>query len=169
MISGDAGGETVRREALSAQGKQYGEEQERALGLWVVMNRAMASLHRRIEADIRARGFSQTEWGVLEYLYHKGAQPLAKVGEKILITSGSVTYVIDKLEAKGLIRRVPCESDRRVTWAVLTEAGEALMQVEFPQHAEAVKEALSPLSPAEQEEMERLLKKVGLASSLKAE
>lgn len=140
---------------------RYTPGQERALSLWVVMHRALAALTKVSEEDIRSRGFSITEWGVLEYLHHKGRQTLARVGEQILITSGSVTYVIDKLEGKGLIQRVPCECDRRAIYAELTDQGETLMKREFPFHAEAIRQMLSTLDAEEQEQLKSLLKKVG--------
>lgn len=147
-----------------AEGR-YGPEADRALALWVVINRAFSAMQRVAAADVRRRGFNLTEWGVLEYLYHKGAQPLAKVGREILITSGSVTYVIDKLERKGLIQRIPCASDRRVIYASLTDEGRRLMVREFPGHAEAIKDLMAPLDPREQDELKSLMKRVGLSAS----
>lgn len=143
--------------------ERYGEDVERALSLWVILTRSTNALTRRIHEDIRSRGFSGTEWGVLEYLYHKGPQPMCNIGEKILVTSGSVTYVIDKLEGRGLLRRRPCEEDRRVTFAELTEEGRALMAAEFPKHAQFIRETMAALSPREQEAASALLKKLGLS------
>lgn len=61
-----------------------------------------------------------TEFAVLELLYHKGQQPLQQIGGKILLASGSITYVVDKLEKKGFLERVACPNDRRVTYAAIT-------------------------------------------------
>ena len=47
---------------------------------------------------------------MLELLYHKGRTPLQRIGQQILLTSGSITYTVDKLESKGLLRRVPCRT-----------------------------------------------------------
>ena len=142
---------------------RYGPDTQRALSLWVVMNRAMAALSRRIEEDIRERGFSLTEWGVLEHLYHKGPQPMAKLGDQILVTSGSVTYVVDKLEARGLVKRDPCRHDRRIIYAVLTERGTRVMQDEFPKHAATITSIMSVLTQEEQETAKELLKRLGLS------
>lgn len=138
------------------------ENIQQSLSLWVVMHRALATLTRRAESDIRGRGFSLTEWGVLEYLYHKGRQPLAKIGRKVLITTGSVTYVIDNLERRGFVERQRCENDRRIIYAALTDQGEAVMKAEFPQHALAIHEMMGPLNPSEKETVKALLKKLGL-------
>lgn len=147
------------------EGSRYGAGADRALSLWVVMHRAFAALQRVAAADIRSRGFNPTEWGVLEYLYHKGTKPLADVGREILITSGSVTYVIDKLETRGLLQRIPCTSDRRVIYAALTDKGRELMAREFPGHAAVIERLMAPLSPEEQELLRSLMKRVGLSAA----
>ena len=150
---------------MQSQVGRYGPETLRALSLWVVMNRAMASLSRKIEGDIRERGFSLTEWGVLEHLYHKGPQPMAKLGDQILVTGGSVTYVVDKLEKRGLVRRDPCQHDRRIIYAVLTESGTHVMQDEFPKHAAKITSIMSVLNQEEQESVRELLKRLGLSAA----
>lgn len=158
----------MRLEGGEAEGRRisYGPDRDRALSLWVVFSKAYHSVAREIESDIRRRGFANpTEWAVLEYLYHKGRQPLGKIGEHILITSGSVTYVIDQLEREGYIRRARCTQDRRVIYGELTEKGRKLMEREFPEHAEAIRQVMSALAPESQESLRRLLKELGLAAA----
>jgi len=151
--------------AVGGDGGRYGDAADRALSLWVVIHRAYAALQKVAAADIRSRGFNPTEWGVLEYLYHKGTQPLAQVGREILITSGSVTYVIDKLETRGLLQRIPCPNDRRVIYASLTEKGRELMAREFPGHAAVIQQLMAPLDPGEQELLKSLMKRIGLSAA----
>ena len=66
---------------------------------------------------------SITEFSVLEVLYQKGKQTIQQIGNSILISSGSMTYVIDKLEQKGLLNRNACPDDRRVIHVTLTDDG----------------------------------------------
>src|SRR5690349_7706650 len=99
------------------------EATSRALKLFVILSRAAASVGEHARQDILRHGLSVSEFGVLEYLWHKGPQPLGEVAERILLTTGSVTYVIDQLEKQGLVRRRPCPTDRRVIYAELTDAG----------------------------------------------
>src|SRR5256712_4812946 len=89
------------------------------LRLWVVLARAFDSVERHARASIARFGLGTTEFGVLEVLYHKGELPVCEVQRRILIESGSTTYVLDKLVDRGLVRRVPSESDRRVTLLAL--------------------------------------------------
>src|SRR5256885_16008165 len=52
-----------------------------------------------------------------------GALPLGKVGERLQVHRTSVTNIVDKLEADGLVQRVPHAADRRTTLAEVTDAG----------------------------------------------
>ncbi len=69
-------------------------------------------------------------------LYHKGDQPVQKVAEKILVTSGTITYVINKLEKKELVVRRKCEKDKRIFYVSLTEKGREFISDIFPKHKE---------------------------------
>lgn len=130
------------------------------------MNRAINALREQIANDVRRRGFENpTEWAVLEFLYHKGPQSLSAVADRILICNASVTYVVDKLEAQGLLERRPCPEDRRIKFAALTPKGEAVLAREFPGHAEFVRRLLSSLTSAQQVELRSLLKQVGFAAT----
>lgn len=131
------------------------------LKAWVVLARAMDAISDRVKEDLRRHQLNSTEFGVLSVLYKRGDTPLQQIGDQILITSGSVTYVIDKLEKRGLIERIACPSDRRVTYASLTDDGKALMDVVYPQHIEIFKDIYGPLSDEETKQLISLLKRVG--------
>ncbi|WP_078552716.1 MarR family winged helix-turn-helix transcriptional regulator [Bacillus alkalicellulosilyticus] len=133
-----------------------------SLKLLIVLTRAYESIIAHIEKDIRGYGLNPTEFGVLELLFHKGEQPLQKIGEQILITSGSITYVVDKLEKKRLLKRVSCDKDRRITYAHVTEEGKKLMEDIFPTHWDRIEEITAGISDTEKEELIVLLKKLGL-------
>lgn len=70
--------------------------------------------------------------------------------------------MIDKLEKAKLIERVPDASDRRVTYAALTNLGRNKMDIVFPAHANRITESFSHLTTAEQDQLADLLKKLGL-------
>src|SRR5690625_2966911 len=99
-------------------------EEELSLKAFVVLTRSLESVKSRIEEDIKQLGLNPTEFAVLELIYSKGNQPIQKIGEKILIASSSITYVVDKLEKKNYLKRKPCPKDRRVTHAKIGRAEE---------------------------------------------
>lgn len=136
-------------------------EEEISLKLFVVLSRALQSVKKRIEEDIKTLGLNPTEFAVLELIYNKGEQPIQKIGEKVLIASSSITYVVDKLEKKDLLKRVPCPTDRRIIYASITEKGKELMDEVFPQHKKAINEILSGVNLEEKELLIEKLKKLG--------
>lgn len=142
----------------------YGESADTALKLLVVLSRAYRAVAEHTRRDMERHGLGPTEFGVLEVLYHKGPLLVGEVGSRILLTSGSTTYVVDKLEQRGLVRRRPCESDRRALYVELTRDGEALIERIFPEHAKAVEAAMAGLTPAEQRTATKLLKRLGLSA-----
>lgn len=142
----------------------YDEATQRALRLFVVLTRSYNSVVEHSRRDIARSGLSPSEFAVLELLYHKGPTPLGAIAERILLTTGSITYVIDQLEKEGLAQRIACPKDRRVCYADLTESGRAKISSLFPQHAEAIRRAVAGLSAEEQEAVTKLLKRLGLTA-----
>ena len=133
-----------------------------ALKLFVVLSRAHQALAARASRDVDPSGLSLTEFAVLEALYHKGALTAGDVSRLVLMQSGSLTYVIDKLVKRRLMRRRRCAEDRRVTYLDLTVAGRSLLHRLWPGHAAAIAEAAGGLTLAEKRLAARLLKKLGL-------
>ncbi|MCY7769607.1 MarR family transcriptional regulator [Bacillus haynesii] len=136
-------------------------EEELSLKAFIVLSRALQSIKKRVEEDIKCLGLNPTEFAVLELIYSKGDQPIQKIGEKVLIASSSMTYVVDKLEKKSLIVRRPCPNDRRITYAALTNEGTALMNNLFPKYKAAVKGIFGGLDMKEKEVLIEKLKKLG--------
>ncbi|UOY92645.1 MarR family transcriptional regulator [Ectobacillus sp. JY-23] len=137
------------------------EEISLSLKVFIGLSRVHRALMNISNESAQENELNPTEFAVLELLYHKGSQPLQQIGEKILIASGSITYVVDKLEKKGLVLRRPCTYDRRVIFADLTTEGTKLMETIFPIHEVKLHESLAMLTAAEKEQLLQLLKKVG--------
>lgn len=132
-----------------------------ALKLWVVLSRAQAAVAGHVAADVHRYGLTLTEFAILEALYHRGAMLLGEVQRRILVSSGGITFLVDRLVAKGLVERRACPSDRRARYAALTADGEALLARIFPGHAEAIRRAVSSLEPEEQRDAIALLRRLG--------
>jgi MarR family transcriptional regulator, 2-MHQ and catechol-resistance regulon repressor len=136
-----------------------------ALRLWVVLSRAYTAVSRHSEADIARHSLSSGEFAIMEALHHKGPLLLGDVQRKILVSSGGVTYLVDRLEAAGLVERRECAEDRRARYAALTPEGEALMKRIFPDHAAAMERATAGLTADEKRQALELLKKLGHAAA----
>lgn len=137
-------------------------KQSIALKLWVVLARAHMAVSSHAEADMARHDLSPGEFAILEALLHKGPLLLGEVQRKILVSSGGVTYLVDRLEKQGLVERRDCPGDRRARFAALTPAGEAFIAGIFPDHARAIERAMAGLTPEEQKAATTLLRKLGL-------
>lgn len=137
-------------------------EEQLSLKLFVVLSRAIESVKKQVVKDIKSYNLNLTEFGVLEYLYHKGEQSIQLIGKKVLLASSSITYVVDKLEEKQYIERVACPKDRRVTYAHLTTEGKKLMDDIFPKHEKAMAHIFSGLTNEEKKDAIVLMRKLGL-------
>ena len=135
--------------------------QEVALNLWVVLARSYAAVAAHTAAHAASRGLTGTEFGILEALYHKGDMLLGELQEKVLVSSGGITYLVDRLTEKGLVERRECAEDRRARYAALTRKGTALLDQIFPEHAAMLERVLGGLTGEEQEKAARLLKALG--------
>lgn len=140
-------------------------ETQTALKLWVVLSRAHASIWAHAVAHAADHGLSLTEFAILEALYHRGRMVLGEIQRRILVSSGGITFLVDRLAEKGLVVRQECPEDRRAKYVALTKEGARLIRELFPSHARILAEAMRALTPAEQEEATRLLRSLGLAAA----
>lgn len=132
-----------------------------ALKLWVVLSRAQQAMYRFAEADVARHGLSMTEFAILEALYHKGPLLLGELQRRILVSSGGVTYLVDRLTAKGFVERLDCPTDRRARYATLTDAGAALIARVFPEHQQAIESASASLPANEMQRLTDQLRALG--------
>jgi len=135
----------------------------RALKLWVILSRATAGLEQRAREDVARHDLTPAEFGVLEALYHKGPMLAGEVQRRTLVSSGGITYLVDRLVARGLVERQPCPGDRRANLVALTPRGTAFVDRIFPEHARVIADAMATLTPREQATVTRLLRRLGLS------
>lgn len=136
-----------------------------ALNLWVVLARAFNAVSAFSARDIQRHDLTTGEFAVLELLYHKGPMLLGEVQKRVLVSSGGTTFLVDRLEKRGLVARQACPTDRRARYAQLTAAGEKLLRDIFPNHAKVMTAAVAGLSQADQKMAAVLLKKLGLTAA----
>jgi DNA-binding MarR family transcriptional regulator len=105
--------------------ERWGEEPARPMAAVTSIMRAQQVLMARLNDLLRPLGLTFPRYEALMLLSftRAGALPLGKIGERLQVHRTSVTNIVDKLEADGLVRRVPHEADRRATLAEITEAG----------------------------------------------
>jgi MarR family 2-MHQ and catechol resistance regulon transcriptional repressor len=137
----------------------------RALDAYIKLTRAAESVTARLSGLWAAAGLTEGQFGALEALYHLGPLVQRDLAAKLLRSGGNVTLVIDNLEKRGLVRRERDADDRRRITVHLTAAGRRLIRRLFPRHAAAVAAELGVLTAAEQEDLGRLCRKLGLGGT----
>ena len=101
-----------------------------------------------------------TEFSVMEFLYSKGEKSIQEIRDRILLASGSATYVVDNLEKKGYVNRKISQKDKRVTYIKLTEVGKKLIDDIFPIHKINTKMIFDDLTKEELVTLKEILKKI---------
>jgi MarR family 2-MHQ and catechol resistance regulon transcriptional repressor len=136
-------------------------EETAALRLWVIMSRAHAAIAEHASEDAARHGLTLAEFAIVEALYHRGPMLLGEVQRRILVSSGGITFLVDRLAAKGLVERRTCTADRRARYAALTDKGEALVAEIFPAHAVALTRAMGGLSMSELADAAEMMRTLG--------
>lgn len=107
---------------------------------------------------IRQLGLTLPQFDIIATLGNFGGITPKVLGEKTLITKGTLTGVIDRLEAKGLVKRVPSADDRRSQIVKLTKKGERLFQRVFPEHLAYIGKVFSAFKTEDYLRMESALR-----------
>lgn len=141
--------------------REWTDEQDTSLKLWVTLARCYATYAKAIAARVQDYGLTTPQFGTLEALYHLGPLSLGELADKLLVTGGNVTYVMDRLEDQGLVYRYRRPDDRRVIQAKLTPEGRDLVAEVFPGHAGYIEHLSRHLSTDEQQQLAVLLKRLG--------
>jgi MarR family 2-MHQ and catechol resistance regulon transcriptional repressor len=139
--------------------------QRRALKTYVKLMRSSSSVTARMHRHLKDEGLTGSQFGVLEALHHLGPLCQREIGSKILKTGGNTTLVIDNLEKHGLVERLQDAHDRRYQRVNLTSQGQDLIKRVFPRHADIAQKVFAVLDRDEQEQLGRLLKKLGHTAS----
>ena len=136
--------------------------QLRALDAFIKLMRAANSASAGLQHNLDTYDLTVSQFGALEALFHRGPMSLSELGRKILRSGGNMTLVASNLEKRGLVRRDRSAEDRRVMHMMLTAKGQRLIEAVWPKHVELLVQSMSVLAAAEQEELARLCKKLGL-------
>ena len=133
-----------------------------AVHLWLVLWKAMRAVEAHALQSIASQPICGSDFAVLEVLLHKGPLLVNAIGRKVLLTNGSTTAAVDRLEVQGLVERRAHPTDRRARVVHLTQDGNRLITGVFAEHERDMERAASALSTSERATLIRLLKKLGL-------
>jgi MarR family 2-MHQ and catechol resistance regulon transcriptional repressor len=132
--------------------------------VWLVLMKAQRALGRHAAKSIGQFEIGLSDFAILEMLLHKGPLLVNEIGRRVELTSGAITSAVDRLEARGLVRREADDADRRARVIHLTAAGKACIQPIFAVHKQAMDAVASGLTAAERATLIELLKKLGTSA-----
>lgn len=113
-----------------------------------------------LKRTLKNYSINATEFAVMEFLYSKGEKSIQEIRDRILLASGSATYVVDNLEKKGYVIRKISQKDKRVTYIGLTEIGMKLIDDIFPTHKKNTKKIFEKINDKELVILKEILKKI---------
>src|SRR5260370_2195243 len=130
--------------------------------VFLVLWKATRAAEGYAEKSIAELEMCGSDLAVLEALLHKGPLPINEIGKKVLLTSGSITVAVDRLETKGFLERRAHGTDRRARIVHLTKEGRKLITRAYADHAADMERlAYASLTRAERKTLIGLLKKIG--------
>jgi MarR family 2-MHQ and catechol resistance regulon transcriptional repressor len=130
--------------------------------VFLVLWKAARAVEAYAQKSISELEIGGSDFAVLEALLHKGPLPVNEIGRKVLLTSGSITVAVDRLETKGLVERRAHGTDRRTRIVHLTKEGRKLITSAYAEHAADMERlASASLTSTERKTLIRLLKKIG--------
>lgn len=94
---------------------------------WVAISQAAISLERAVDARLRPWSLNQSQGAALSVLAQHGPQRMSHLARFLLQQTQTTTDLVDRLERRGLVRRIRHETDRRVVLVEITDQGKALM------------------------------------------
>jgi len=112
---------------------------------------------------IRTLGLTPSQFDIVATLGNTNGMNFRELGEKTLITKGTLTGVVDRLEAKNLVRRVASPNDGRSHTVQLTSGGEALFSRIFPAHVKHIGQAFVTFSQEDLDSLEASLHRLRMA------
>ena len=121
---------------------------------------AYQSFERYSAPDVKAMGLTTTQFDVIATLGNQPPMTCKELGEKTLVTKVTLTGVLERLEAKGILERKLNPGDGRSQIIGLTQKGQALFEKVFPVHLQHLEKAFSKLSEKELEEVSKALQSI---------
>lgn len=130
--------------------------------LWVTLDRVYTILSRNITGKITALGLTAPQYRVLRQLRQPGGAALSasELAERLGVTPGNLTGILDRLEQEGLLTRERGVQDRRSLQVSITPAGEALMQRAVPELHAHLRGLFAPLGLSDVAQVQSLLERL---------
>ena len=143
--------------------KYQGTEAEvQALDTYIKVTRAAQSITNRALEHLSDSNLTASQFAILEALYHLGTLSQVELAQKLLLSTGNITTVIQNLEKRDLVCRQRSKDDQRYMQVSITDAGRKLIAYIFPAHVAGIVDIMNVLTPEEQQILAGLSRKLGI-------
>ncbi len=136
---------------------------DKEIKLMIVLKKLYKTLNDSLAKDLKRLGISVTDYAILSVLESTGAIPMQKLGELVLITSGTITYATDRILKVGLVKKIQDEFDKRKFLIELTETGYETLKNINSEHLPYLGKVLGSFSGDELDEITGTIKKLGIS------
>ncbi len=134
---------------------------EKGTHIRLVLWKAEKALQKVDLKSIGDTGLCNSDFAIMEALLHKGPLQIGEIAERVLLTSGSMTAAINRLESNGYVKRMKKVEDARCREVELTPEGRKIIEAAYSKHEKNLERVAEGLAPEERSELVRLLKKIG--------
>ena len=132
-----------------------------AFTTWSLLHQAYSLIYKNLDQSMTKAGISQAQASVLVVLKSVGRPlPLSRLARLLVQEAQSVTSLVDRLENRALVRRVPDSRDRRVINVQLTPEGESLFSALYPEARQGISDILTALNARELKSLTESLRKL---------
>ncbi|MFB3055803.1 MAG: MarR family winged helix-turn-helix transcriptional regulator [Ignavibacteriaceae bacterium] len=133
-----------------------------ALDSYIKLMRAADTINSVVNLSLSKFGLTESQFNVLDALYHLGPLSQKQLGYKLLKSGGNITMVIDNLEKDAYVERRRGKEDRRIFFIHLTKKGGKKLEGILPELVNFITNEINRISKTEQVEFQRLCKKIGI-------
>lgn len=141
-------------------------KEKRALNAFICLRRSADAVLMEVSKKFKLGGVTPTQFAILEALYHIGALKPGELADKMFMSCGNITYVLDRLVDKGLIDRVQNPNDRRSFVVDLEPKGKKLVEAHIEGYVEVISDMMGDkLDLKELNTLRDITKKLGLGAS----
>ncbi len=138
------------------------KKEMRALDSYIKLMRAADTINSTVNLSLSKFGLTESQFNVLDALYHLGPLSQKELGFKLLKSGGNITMVIDNLEKNAYVERIRGIEDRRIFFVQLTKKGEKRLEDILPVQVNFITNEMNRLSKTEQIELQQLCKRIGI-------
>lgn len=128
--------------------------------LGYLVRKLTLSMQRHTDLHLQSRDLTHSQWAPLLMLANGKGNTASALARELAVDNGAMTRMIDRLEAKDLIRRAWCKKDRRIAYLELTEQGQKVVDSIPETLSQVLQDHLRGFSPDEITQLKSLVRRM---------